>query len=516
MAKPMTEAQWKRQMQKFAVNAKYLSGWASRGRPASTAGGAFRPIGVMIHHTGSSNQTSAYVDWLFKTGRPAEGIPAPLAQAMPMDDGRFILGAAGKANHAGIGSQAILTKVGNETISVSKEETPGASTVNGNPFFYGFECAFSGSNPMSKKQYEAAVRAAAAICDFHGWTARSIIGHGEWTKAKWDPGKTDMAKFRRDVAAVLAGEKPKPDPLKPDPLPSDGLYVVAKGDTLSSIAKRFGTTVVTLATWNNIADVNKISVGRVLTVRKPATPVTTSKLEDWFRVATLNTQGDDHDPKGGPGPGGRSFDKRLPKMLDDALKGNPAVVTFQELGLKKQFTSLQKAMQDRGYKKATHGSRLAIYVRNNVVIEKVAAKALIKQHKGAKEAVRVAAIKVNKARAVVAVTHLDYRNGFDEGRVLQAQEVFDFVADFGKKVGIRKSCHVVTGDMNSVSWVTDKVAEPRGFQDAAVVAKERGTVSSTRIDYIYVSGRPVRSFTEVATSSDHKVQSAVLQRAVAA
>jgi len=512
MARPMTEAQWKSQLKKYEVDARYLPGWVNHGRPASTAGGAFRPVGIMVHHTGSNAQTNAYVDWLFKTGRPGEGIPAPLAQAMPMADGRFILGAIGKANHAGIGSKAILSKVINESISVSKEEKPGASTVNGNPFFYGFECAFSGSKPMSAKQYETVVRACAAICDFHGWTARSIIGHGEWTSAKWDPGQTDMAKLRRDVANLLAGKTPKPS--KPEPMPAT--YTVVKGDTLSAIAKRFGTTVTTLAVWNNIKDVNRLEVGQILVLRKPATPPVETKLEDWFRVSTLNLQADDHLPNGKPGPGHLTLQSRLPRLLDDALKGNPAVVTFQELGSKRHFRLLQSAMTKRGYKKATHGSRLAIYVRNNIVIEKVAAKALKKQHKGAKEAVRVAAIKVNGARAVVAVTHLDYRNGFDQGRVDQANEVFDFVAEFGKKVAIRKSCHVVTGDMNSVAWVTDEAAEPRGFRDAAEVAKTKSNVSKTRIDYIYVAGRPVRSFTEVKTVSDHNVHTAVLQRAVAA
>lgn len=47
---------------------------------------------------------------------------------------------------------------------------------------------------------------------------------------------------------------------------NDGTYVVQSGDTLSSIASRFGTDYQTLANINGIADVNLINVGQVLNV----------------------------------------------------------------------------------------------------------------------------------------------------------------------------------------------------------------------------------------------------------
>ena len=48
---------------------------------------------------------------------------------------------------------------------------------------------------MTAKQYDSAVRWAAAICDFYGWSAGSIVGHKEWWSRKPDPGSTLMAKF---------------------------------------------------------------------------------------------------------------------------------------------------------------------------------------------------------------------------------------------------------------------------------------------------------------------------------
>lgn len=43
-------------------------------------------------------------------------------------------------------------------------------------------------------------------------------------------------------------------------------YTVVSGDTLSGIAKKFGTTVNKLVSLNNISDPNKIYVGQVLTL----------------------------------------------------------------------------------------------------------------------------------------------------------------------------------------------------------------------------------------------------------
>ena len=44
------------------------------------------------------------------------------------------------------------------------------------------------------------------------------------------------------------------------------VYTVAAGDALSGIAIRFGVTVEEIATWNNIKDVNVISINQKLTI----------------------------------------------------------------------------------------------------------------------------------------------------------------------------------------------------------------------------------------------------------
>ena len=48
---------------------------------------------------------------------------------------------------------------------------------------------------------------------------------------------------------------------------SNTYYTVVKGDTLSKIAKKYGTTVNQIASWNNIKNVNLIRVGQKLRVK---------------------------------------------------------------------------------------------------------------------------------------------------------------------------------------------------------------------------------------------------------
>jgi GH25 family lysozyme M1 (1,4-beta-N-acetylmuramidase)/LysM repeat protein len=52
-------------------------------------------------------------------------------------------------------------------------------------------------------------------------------------------------------------------------------YTVKSGDTLTSIAKKYNTTVAKLQSINNIKDINKISVGQILAVTSSTTTSTT-------------------------------------------------------------------------------------------------------------------------------------------------------------------------------------------------------------------------------------------------
>jgi len=204
MARPMTADQTIAQMKKWGVPYKEYPGWRTNGRPASA--GPFDDVrGVFIHHTGSdAGQSDDYLHFLFVEGRPEDGIPGPLCHVATDMDGDLHLGATGRANHAGSGSGAVLAKVSAENyLGFTAELKPGPDDTNGNGYFYGNEVRYDGGQPQTAKQYDSAVRWAAAICDFHRWSALSVIGHREWTLRKNDPGNCPMTKFRADVAARL-------------------------------------------------------------------------------------------------------------------------------------------------------------------------------------------------------------------------------------------------------------------------------------------------------------------------
>jgi len=70
---------------------------------------------------------------------------------------------------------------------------------------------------------------------------------------------------------------------------TNGLYVVAKGDTLSSIAVHYNVSVASLKSANNITDERKLRVGQKLViptaksaVKATATPAPAAKAEPGF------------------------------------------------------------------------------------------------------------------------------------------------------------------------------------------------------------------------------------------
>jgi hypothetical protein len=203
----MTPAETKAAMTKWKVPVKYYKGWETRGRRA------FGEVhGIVIHHTGSDSQSDDYLSFLFVGGRPAEGIPAPLCNASTDMDGDIWIGAALVANHAGAGSSRTRDHViAEDYAGYASELKPGPDDMVGNAsngMYYGNEVRFDGGQPMTDKQWNAAVLWAAAICDHYGWSGKSVIGHREHSSRKPDPGSTKMYVFRAAVNARLIAGPP--------------------------------------------------------------------------------------------------------------------------------------------------------------------------------------------------------------------------------------------------------------------------------------------------------------------
>jgi len=245
MATPMTATQVLAALKKWGVPVTEISGWKTHNRdPEHGAWGGVN--GFIWHHTGADvKDGKAYAAGTLYGGLST--LPGPLCHIGVGPDGRAYMVGWGRANHAGGGDQKSLDHVIAEDYTGMLHPTKGnANGVDGNAHFYGMEIMYSGSHGMSAAQYTTALKISAAILDFHGWTAKSVIGHGEWSSDKWDPGYAlnkimDMNAVRNDVADVLSKKDKNADgdtvdsgePNAPaTPAPTAKTYTVKTGDTI--------------------------------------------------------------------------------------------------------------------------------------------------------------------------------------------------------------------------------------------------------------------------------------------
>ncbi len=173
-----------------------ISGWLDRERP-----GSFNPVGILNHHTGASAsgwtliKELAYAKWMFLVGRP--DLPAPLCQIALGRSGTVYIGAAGRANHAGVAKRSGSVAAG-----------------DGNALYYGIEWMLSGTEAIPADMMESGVTLNAVISEkTTGNSVNTISAHYQTSvTGKWDIGDPngvafngskvlDMDKFRRSVQA---------------------------------------------------------------------------------------------------------------------------------------------------------------------------------------------------------------------------------------------------------------------------------------------------------------------------
>jgi peptidoglycan hydrolase-like protein with peptidoglycan-binding domain len=206
-------------------------GWENRGR-----GDVGKIVGVICHHTaGPKNGNMPSLDTL-KNGRKAspgqKALPGPLAQLGLARDGTFIVIAAGRAIHAGLG------------------EFKGVKS--GNSSFIGIEAENTGKPtdlPWPAVQLDAYQRGVAAILKHLEKDETFCCGHKEYARPngrKVDP-SLDMKEFRTAVAAILKGAAPPPTLIpvvEPNPpagvAPRSTLRRGSKGDLVKTIQTKVG------------------------------------------------------------------------------------------------------------------------------------------------------------------------------------------------------------------------------------------------------------------------------------
>lgn len=240
------------------------------------AGRTITPKGVMVHSTGANNPLVArYV-------QPVEGqkdeaqLKAEIGGNRNANDwnnpGLDVCTHAfvGKLADGGVGT--VQTLPWNHRGWHAGTGTSGGSANNTHIAFEICEDDLTDEGYF-RKVYQEAVELAAMLCKTYNLNPLAngvVICHSEGYQRgvasnhadvmHWFPkfGKS-MDIFRADVSKAMT-----PAQVKPQPPVSGKTYTVVKGDTLSEIAQKYGTTVDTLAQLNGIKDPNLIVVGQVL------------------------------------------------------------------------------------------------------------------------------------------------------------------------------------------------------------------------------------------------------------
>ncbi|MGW2582135.1 peptidoglycan-binding protein [Streptomyces virginiae] len=219
-------------------------GWRTHNRNHK---GPWGPVhGVIVHHTVSKGSASTVE--LCRAGY-AE-LPGPLCQGVITKDGTFHLIGYARCNHAGGGDPDTLAAVTAESYDV-RPPVPNVGNsdgIDGNRAFYGWECENlgDGKDPWTPEQLDTIERASAGVCRAHGWSAKSVIGHLEWSDDKSDPRGFAMSWMRDQIAARLgtAPTRPPTTPTPPpasryEPYPGKNFFMAGSGAALGKVSPVF-------------------------------------------------------------------------------------------------------------------------------------------------------------------------------------------------------------------------------------------------------------------------------------
>lgn len=235
------------------------------------AGKKIQPVGVMVHSTGANNP---YL-WRYLPGNDEIGHNKYNNHwNQPKPDGRSV------CVHAFIGKDKNGKVRIYQTLPWDHRGWHAGSKANDTHI--GFEIC---EDDLTDRQYfeevyEAAIQLCVYLCQlFPSIKTENIIGHYEGYQRGIASNHSDpqhwfkrfnktMDMFRAEVKRRLeqvGGEQSMPDQGK-----GEIIYVVQKGDSLSKIAEKYGTTWQVLAEYNNIANPSLIYPGQKIKIPSDA------------------------------------------------------------------------------------------------------------------------------------------------------------------------------------------------------------------------------------------------------
>lgn len=128
----------------------------------------------------------------------------------------------------------------------------------------GIELCINKSGKLESTTYNHAVNHVAYLCNFYKLDpSEHIFRHYDVTKkncpAFWVTDPKGFEQFKEDVAKVLNKKSDYND--------DNEYYTVQKGDTVSNIAKQYGTSIQQIKSWNKLNDDYLIKPGQKLRVK---------------------------------------------------------------------------------------------------------------------------------------------------------------------------------------------------------------------------------------------------------
>ena len=159
---------------------------------------------------------------------------------------------------------------------------------------------------------------------------------------------TPKAPAPTQVAAAPKPEAPKPTQVAAATPSSSGSYSIQKGDTLSGLAKKYGTDVGSLAKSSGISDPNKLSVGQ--SIKVPEKPTQVAMREDKqtkaLKKAVANKKLKDIKGK-----------KKSQELINKLVKMKNLEEDWQSVNRKDKTDGLSQKAVD-AYKRENPGSKL--------------------------------------------------------------------------------------------------------------------------------------------------------------
>lgn len=219
----------------FNVTFHEHDGWRTRSH------GALNANVIVVHDSVTGSMTDERAANFCTVGR--SDLAGPLYECLVGHDGTAHLIAYGVTWNAGMGNRGRFEQAaaGKMPLNVELGRPAPDDYGSANQRSHAVALVTYGHGPYSPEQVEAGARVCAAYVNAEGWGqygAASMIGHGEFSSRKIDP-ELDMGLLRTRTHALVVGT-------------GEVWHIVAPGDTLWSISRRYGVTVDQIRRLNSL------------------------------------------------------------------------------------------------------------------------------------------------------------------------------------------------------------------------------------------------------------------------